>query len=71
MSENKLGESYGISCYNEDAGVVVGNLTTHSFNTFFYMRAGEGKIVTIPPLNREEFIIEEFNDPVHGYYLDS
>ena len=35
------------------------------------MKAGEGKIVTIPPLNRQEFIIEEFNDPVHGYYLDS
>ena len=35
------------------------------------MKAGENKIFTIPPLARQEFTVEEFRDPIHGFYLES
>jgi hypothetical protein len=57
--------------YDKEQQLLTGTMKKHDCCSFFYINTSDHKVNIIPPLNCENFKIEEFKDPIHGFLVDS
>ena len=66
----KQGECYEILQVFEEKKLTVGRMTSHKFSTFFYLK-DQQELHLIPAFCSEDFLLHEYFEPVHAYYLEA